>query len=124
MRTDPSSPYLLDRHKTRLGFERAADTYDANAALQREVGSRLLERLDYVLLQPDTILDLGCGTGAISGQLLRRYKQARVIGVDLALNMVQHTRRRGAGCAGRWAYVPMSRPCPSNLVQRICWSRT
>lgn len=102
MRTDPSSPYLLDRHKTRLGFERAADTYDANAALQREVGSRLLERLDYVLLQPDTILDLGCGTGAISGQLLRRYKQARVIGVDLALNMVQHTRRRG-----RWLRRPL-----------------
>ena len=24
-------PFLLDRRKTRLGFERAAETYDANA---------------------------------------------------------------------------------------------
>ena len=38
-------------------------TYDAAAVLQREIGDRMLERLDYVRLQPQTILDLGCGTG-------------------------------------------------------------
>ena len=92
MRTD--SPYLLDRRKTRLGFERAADTYDANAVLQREIGTRLTDRLDYLRLQPQTILDLGCGTGAISAELLRRYPQAAVIGVDLAWNMVRKTCAR------------------------------
>lgn len=89
------SPYRLDRRKTRQGFERAAATYDANAILQREVGARLTERLDLLKMQPETVLDLGCGTGAITEHLLKRYKKARVIGVDLAFNMVQKTRKRG-----------------------------
>jgi malonyl-CoA O-methyltransferase len=45
---------------------RAAATYDAAAVLQREVATRLAERLDYVKIAPDTILDAGCGTGTRS----------------------------------------------------------
>lgn len=95
------SAYLLDRRKVRSGFERAAETYDANAPLQREIGQRLLERLDLIRLQPETVLDLGCGTGMISEQLLQRYRKARIIGVDLAHSMVKKTRQRG-----RWLRKP------------------
>ncbi|MFZ1344146.1 malonyl-ACP O-methyltransferase BioC [Thiothrix eikelboomii] len=80
--------HCLDPFKTRIGFERAAQTYDEAAVLQREIGQRLIERLDYVRLAPARILDLGCGTGAISQQLFSRYPHAEVIGVDLALAMV------------------------------------
>ncbi|MBJ6609404.1 MAG: malonyl-ACP O-methyltransferase BioC [Candidatus Thiothrix moscowensis] len=95
MPVETANPYLLDKRKTRLGFERAADTYDANAVLQREVGERLCERLDFIRMQPQTVLDLGCGTGFVTEHLLKRYKKARVIGVDLACNMVHKTCRRG-----------------------------
>lgn len=81
--------HFLDPFKTRAGFERAAHSYDEAAVLQREIGQRLVERLDYVRLRPERILDLGCGTGAISQQLLSRYPQAEVRGVDLALAMVE-----------------------------------
>ena len=87
--------YHLDSRKTRQGFDRAAQTYDAAAVLQREVGDRLLERLDLVTLQPQRVLDLGCGTGKISEALLKRYRKAEVIGLDLAPSMVQMTCRRG-----------------------------
>ncbi len=96
MPNDSLNPYQLDRRKTRLGFERAATTYDANAILQREIGERLVERLDVIRLQPDVIVDLGCGTGAISEHLLKRYKKARIVGLDLAFNMVQKTVKRGS----------------------------
>jgi len=72
----------------RRAFGRAARSYDAAAVLQREIGGRMLERLDYVRLQPGRILDLGCGTGTWLGPLGRRYKGARVVGLDLALPML------------------------------------
>lgn len=87
--------HYLEKRKTRLGFERAADTYDASAVLQREIGNRLLERLAYVKMQPQRVLDVGCGTGVLTEQLLQHYKKATVLGVDLAESMVRRTAQRG-----------------------------
>ena len=50
---DPA--YLLDKRKTRSGFERAAHTYDDAAVLQREIGQELLERLDWIKLVPERV---------------------------------------------------------------------
>ena len=85
----------LDRQQARRAFERAADSYDAAAALQQEIGNRLLERMDMVRLQPGRILDLGAGTGFFSDALQQRYPDAGVLAFDLALNMLRHTRGRG-----------------------------
>ncbi len=92
MHDEASGP--LDRPHVRRSFERAAATYDAAAALQREVGDRLLERLDYVKLQPARVLDLGSGTGHCAQALLKRYPRARVAAVDLAWSMARRTRDR------------------------------
>jgi malonyl-CoA O-methyltransferase len=124
------SSYLLDRHKTRLGFERAADSYDANAVLQQEVGRRLTERLEFIKLQPALVLDLGCGTGQISADLLKRYKSAQVLGIDLAASMVQKTCQRGGwlrkpkGICADVAQLPLKDQCAdmalSNLMLQWC----
>lgn len=125
MQSDRSNPYLLNKRKTRQGFERAAATYDANAVLQREIGARLLERLDLIKMQPDTVLDIGCGTGMISEHLLKRYKKARVIGVDLALNMVKKTRQRGGwfrkpqGVCADAARLPFQPQCTDMLISNL-----
>ncbi len=87
--------YRIDKAWTRRSFAHAADTYDRAAALQREVGAQLLERLDLVKLQPTRVLDLGSGTGDISHALLRRYRKARVVSLDIAFTMAQRSRRRG-----------------------------
>jgi malonyl-CoA O-methyltransferase len=86
----------LDKQQARRSFERAADTYDAAAALQQEIGSRLLERMDLVRLQPERVLDLGAGTGYFTAALQQRYPQASVLALDLAMNMLHHARRRGS----------------------------
>jgi len=88
-------PYRVDKRQARLAFERAAPTYDAAATLQREVGQRMMDRLDLIRLQPAHILDLGAGTGEFSHALLRRYRKADVVAVDVALSMLRRTRRRG-----------------------------
>ncbi|MDX2457354.1 MAG: methyltransferase domain-containing protein, partial [Gammaproteobacteria bacterium] len=93
--SEENSQYRIDKQLVRRAFDKAADTYDAVAALQNEIGDRLLERLDYIRLQPRRILDLGAGTGLFSAALLKRYRKADVIALDIAGRMLQRAQARG-----------------------------
>jgi len=84
----------LDRAAVRRAFERAADSYDAAAVLQRTVADELLGRLDLMTLKPQRILDLGCGTGYCARALQKRYGKARVFGLDLAHGMACAAKKR------------------------------
>ncbi len=85
----------IDKRQARRAFEGAAAAYDEAAVLQREIAARMLERLDYIKLDPRLILDLGAGTGHAAERLARRYPRARVIALDFALPMLQRARKRG-----------------------------
>lgn len=89
-----SNAFVLDKRQIRQSFGRAAATYDQAAVLQREVCGRALERLDLVRLNPRLILDAGCGTGFAAPALSRRFPDATVLGLDLALPMLQAARLR------------------------------
>src|SRR5512142_3185071 len=84
--------FLIDKRQMRRAFSRAAADYDAAAVMQREVCARMLERLDYVKLQPARILDVGSGTGWGTRQLAQRYPAAQVIALDIAIGMLQIAR--------------------------------
>jgi len=89
-----SDTLAVDKRMVRRSFEQAAATYDAAAVLQNEVCRRMLARLDYIKLEPATILDAGSGTGNAVAGLLARYSRARVIALDLALAMARRARAR------------------------------
>ncbi|PLY12770.1 MAG: malonyl-[acyl-carrier protein] O-methyltransferase BioC [Sedimenticola sp.] len=91
-----SNVHLIDKQQARLAFSRAAERYDEVAVLQREIGQRMLDRLDVVRLEPEVILDVGAGTGVATAQLARRYRKAQVIALDFALPMLRETRKRGS----------------------------
>ena len=91
----------IDKVRARRSFERSAAQYDRVAVLQREIADRMMERLELVRLQPQTVLDVGAGTGYATEALLRRYPKARVFALDFAYPMLQRTRRRG-----RWLRRP------------------
>ena len=84
--------FLIDKREVRRAFSRAANSYDATAVLQREVCSRMLERLDYIKLQPRRVLDAGGGTGWGARQLGERYAQAEILALDIAIGMLQVAR--------------------------------
>lgn len=86
--------YALNKAQLRAAFERAAPHYDQAAVLQREVGTRLLERLALMRLLPEVVLDIGAGTGHSTQGLARHYRKARLIALDLSPGMLRQTRRR------------------------------
>ncbi|MBI5438511.1 MAG: malonyl-ACP O-methyltransferase BioC [Nitrosomonadales bacterium] len=84
--------FLIDKRRMRRAFNRAAAGYDAAAVLQREVCARMLERLDYIKLQPARILDAGSGTGWGTRQLAEKYPAAQIASLDIAIGMLQTAR--------------------------------
>lgn len=86
--------FALDRRRVRRSFERASSSYDRAAVLQADVRNRLLARLDYVKLNPQVIVDVGCGTGHASRALKRRYPRSLVIALDIAPGMLQAAARQ------------------------------
>jgi len=86
--------FELDPLEVRRAFDHAAASYDAHAVLQREVCDRLLERLDFMSLQPARVLDVGCGTGYGLVHLRERYAAAELCALDLAPAMLRAAQAR------------------------------
>jgi malonyl-CoA O-methyltransferase len=87
-------PHFPEKHAVRRSFERAASTYDQNNVLQCEIGLRLLKHLDPMRIDPERIVDVGCGTGIFFGPLAKRFPGKELIGVDIAPGMLAHASRR------------------------------
>jgi malonyl-CoA O-methyltransferase len=89
---DITDLYRIDKARVKTSFNRAADTYDAAAVLQKEVRERMFSRLELVKLAPNVIVDAGSGTGQGSQLLRQRYPQSHVVELDLALQMLRKSR--------------------------------
>ena len=94
---------ILDRTRVRASFARAASSYDQAAVLQRTVADQLLDRFQWVVIDPRRVVDVGTGTGYSLPQLRRRFRKAQVIGVDSAPAMLAVARAR----RGLWRKSPL-----------------
>lgn len=88
--------FAIDKREVRRAFSKAAAQYDAAAVLQREVCTRMLERLQYVRLNPSRILDAGSGTGWGTRRLAQQFPEAQVIELDIAIGMLHTARGRSS----------------------------
>jgi trans-aconitate 2-methyltransferase len=75
---------------------------------------------------PETIVDLGCGTGALLLSLGERWKEATLVGVDLSPEMLAEARRADRAGRARWveadvgAWEPERDARPALLVSNAC----
>lgn len=81
----------LDKRKIKQSFGNASQTYDNVAELQRNVGRDLLQAFLPENLTGN-IIDLGCGTGFLTQELLPHCET--LVALDLALSMLQTTREK------------------------------
>ena len=77
-------------------FNIKASSYDEYSIVQREVGRRMIERLDLLKFKPLNILDLGSGTGYLAQLLASKFPSANITCLDLAENMLLECRDKNA----------------------------
>ena len=86
---------LLNPHAVRRTFDGLASLYDGHAALEQEVATRLLDRLEFHRLTPQRIVDLGCGTGLSFPHIIKRIgPDGHLTGVDMTTGMLSCARER------------------------------
>jgi trans-aconitate 2-methyltransferase len=68
-----------------------AESYHRVSSPHQDWGAEVLDRLS--LRGDETVLDLGCGTGKVTAQLLERLPDGHAIGVDGSAAMVAEARR-------------------------------
>lgn len=86
---------MPDSGRIAAAFHQQADEYDRHVFVQKRVVAQLAEAIRlHLAKEPEQILDVGTGTGALLERLQSRYLHAGFTGVDIALNMCLRTRQK------------------------------
>jgi malonyl-CoA O-methyltransferase len=75
-------------------FDFASAGFDNADFIHRHSFEALLQRLTPITLEPRHILDLGCATGSAGKPLARRFRGAKVIGMDSSLAMLERYAKK------------------------------
>lgn len=85
---------MLVQRDIQRRFDRAAGGFDAADFVHTVTREGLIERLQPLVIEARTILDLGAATGSAGHQLRQRFRRARIVSLDLSHAMLQRARRR------------------------------
>lgn len=80
------------KQRIRESFNRAANSYDSAASIQRRICERLLAAHELCLAPSPDILDAGCGTGYGTRLMQKKWPGARISAVDFAPTMLEIAR--------------------------------
>lgn len=86
----------IDKAAVASRFNRSAETYDDHCRVQRVMADRLVAGLQG-FAPPDRVLELGCGTGYLTGLLASRFPASDILALDFAGRMVEVARGRLKG---------------------------
>ncbi|MCX4160539.1 MULTISPECIES: methyltransferase domain-containing protein [Paraburkholderia] len=103
-----SSRPAYDSRRLRRIFDRRAATFDDVAFLPREIAQRMRERLDYIKINPASVLDAGCGAGEDLPALRERFPEAPVFGTDLSHAMLGRALDHDGGDTSWRRFLPAS----------------
>jgi ubiquinone/menaquinone biosynthesis C-methylase UbiE len=89
----------VTRSATRTLFDLWSGFYDLPVVqrfVYRVEHDAVMDRLSQRAAAPETVVDLGCGTGLLTVRLQARWPQARVVGCDFSGGMLREASERDA----------------------------
>jgi len=87
----------LDERAIQRQFARIAATYDSASQLQQEIADELIDRIELVCPAPDTLLDLGSGTGYLGRRAREKFPALSVIAIDRVAAMANESSSADPG---------------------------
>lgn len=96
----PADVAGIDKAAVASRFSRSAATYDDHCRVQRLLAHRLIGRLGGAA--PTRVLELGCGTGYLTGLLASCFPGSAILAIDFADGMVDVARERVGGAGVRF----------------------
>lgn len=112
-------PSGISKQRITRSFSGSANSYDAAAHVQRRIARHLVQCLPRDRWH-GPVLDIGCGTGFVTEQLLNMG--AETYAVDLAEAMVRHMREKlpqVRSCVGDGECLPIADECLSAIVSSL-----
>lgn len=108
-------------HQTQIAksFNKIASVYDQVALLPHEVARRLVERLNYIKLQPQTIIDLGSGTGFCTQLIQQQYPDATLLAMDLSIEMLSFAKKKATAPINYICSDAYQLPLPDHSIDLI-----
>jgi malonyl-CoA O-methyltransferase len=109
--------------KIRNTFNTASSNYNDNALLQNEIANRLAEKLKVISIKPQTIIDLGSGTGFLSEKTAKIFPNSILVCVDFAQQSLLENSQNLKVCANAYKLPFASNSVDfivSNLMMQWC----
>ena len=88
------NPYTIDADAVERRFDRAASDFDDADFVHALSREGLFTRMQGITVDAATVIDLGCGTGAAIRPLAKRFRRARIVGIDRSRGMLLKCLRR------------------------------
>ena len=90
----------IEKSRVKRAFSRHAEQYESLALVQKRVAERFLELFLGLGTVPETLLDIGSGTGRIVNALSQKLPDSSVTGLDLAYGMLSSAKKSFVGNTG------------------------
>ena len=87
---------MIIPNKIRQNFNKSAQQYDQLTGLHRKIADKIFQRV-IKENKPKALLDVGCGTGYLTGMLKKSFPQSQIIGLDFAQGMLEEARLKHEG---------------------------
>ncbi len=107
-----------DLHSIQQYFSRSARRYHLHATFQRQIAAHLADGFLGMQL-PDSVLELGCGTGFLTQELCKRFPSSTIDAIDISPEMIELAQEALPNSPVRWQVADMNqwhRPQHYDLV--------